>query len=664
MSKADYSEKENLKDEILKQITSTKFALTPAQLYNIDSVKNLTQPNEVRLQIREIKRRCNQLVKDGKLLDTEAPQDKQGEASGPYSINPNASPIPKSPKATLVPTPKPKPQTIIKPKILISIDSLNLDLIKLIVKEHRKKYGGTQEPGSIEELLDVKKSLLSNSEQPDEITTLVSHELQFDYSKVYPLIVEFMAGYFTEDKIIASLEHTTNSTYTTEQARKILSGCNVDELKTYSSNLLVYNLFQPETVNLLASAMAIDKFVNKPEATELPEKKELTPEDITVQDIILIAKSGNTTLEELAKDNSTPQWLISGVTESKELQGFNITDQNIVTKGIHKLYLEIQEQQKKELDVPIDPRIILSKDLLNKISSGNLSKNQKQIILEAREIDPLLDKLTSYVIDSKDYELTPIAVRLKENDGKLPFGLWQRILIHSQNGTMLEINRENLPVYQKLKFIINRIDSVTNRDDRELLTKTLFEFPGYDIKPISPQLVNLIESYFSQLSQSPVSSFNKDDITKKLTLLDTITLSDSDKRILINMHNILDADTMQKANTLVINNILHQNAKKLDKDLLDLGKSEYSEITFIAPISAEEKLLNTIASRITISTAPKVAHMVQEVLSLSESQIEELYEDLLSGKDTEVNEGLIYLYHKNLIPSLIYDTIRNILKRK
>lgn len=670
MSKADYFEKENLKDEILKQISVSKYALTPAQLYNIDSIKSLCQPNEVRLQIREIKRRCNQLVKDGKLLDTEAPSDKQGEASGPYSINPNAVPVPKPVKSK---PPRPaapeiSPKTIIKPipkEKKISEDNLTPEFIKILLKNYRSLYGLSSPPGTIGEIYEVAEALLKDNKKIPPLRDATRADLgpSYDPNKIYELIIIFIGGYFTSDKIISAMESLDNKKYSPIESKQILSTSDTAKLRSYTVNLLEIDGFYATSINLMAALIQINNFISESGEPISSTKQQLSPEDITKQDIILIANSGNTTLLELAKSIQTPQWLIDGVRESKELQGF-IADNDTVVKGIHKIYLEIQEEE-KEISVPIDPRIILSQTLLDNMSSGNLTKEEKNIIYEARMIDPQLDKLSSYVLESKDYELTPIAVKLNENNGKLPLVLWQRISIHKQNGTIMEINKENLPVYHKLKFIINRIDSVTNRDDKELLTKLLFEFPQYNFKSLSPQLITLIDSYFNQLSQSPVSSFNKDDIAKKLSLLDSITLSDSDKRIVSNMRSVLDANMIQKANTLVIDNILHQNAKKLPKtDTIDLGKSDYSEITFITPISKEEKLLNSISSRITISSAPKVSHMVREILSLREDLIEELYNDLLSGKDTEVNEGLIYLYHKDLIPPLIYETIRNTLIRK
>ncbi len=312
----------------------------------------------------------------------------------------------------------------------------------------------------------------------------------------------------------------------------------------------------------------------------------------------------------------------------------------------------------------IDSRIDLSATtgLEERISSKSLTKSDEELLSNMIPLAMSLDSLVTYIHESKDYfELAPIMLRF-DRDNKLPYHLWEAIRRHKSTGTMLEASREMLPVFLKLKSVVLRLDKIKDESDYISIAKIFMNFPKIADSPIHHTEILRVERYFSTLSSYPVSSPNKERIAKKISLLRSIHLNESESRIVANNEAVMNADMLQIPNEILIDDLLYTNKKSLPSDTLSFGP-QYTLVELSTPVSKEEARLKSIASKIDGMFAPEVASQVKDLYDLSEDDYERAITMFDSGKHTGYEEGFIYLNHRNLIDSIIYKQIENLIKK-
>lgn len=83
-----------------------------------------------------------------------------------------------------------------------------------------------------------------------------------------------------------------------------------------------------------------------------------------------------------------------------------------------------------------------------------------------------------------------------------------------------------------------------------------------------------------------------------------------------------------------------------------------------APMTEQKKRIIRRAKRFRLHNAEEMAELIKDLLSLRHEQIVDIYHDFMSGKNTEVDEGLVFIFHREAIDPLIYPLILNILKQK
>lgn len=588
----------DLKDEIFKVMEKSGTRMSRQDLYDIPSIKALVTPKPGReeLEIREIKRNCNDLVEEGKLTDLKAAV--QGQGSGPYIIS--GEPIPtdedmgmrsatyeKKERKPRKPYPTKIGATKIKPSLkLIDPTIITPDYIEIIYND----FISTSE--SKEEL----RTKLFNDNKDIEriIKEIINHNGISDSSEnaniIMRKIIEFMSDAFSDDKIIVAVQHSYPSVNNLPEAIELIRGTSINVRRDTYDHLLIDSSFPVTTINQGVAEYTIGKLVGEAIVSDR--------EPISAP----LPKKDKTSLKESLES------------------------------------------------LPIDDRILVSPDIIEKINNGEETNAIKELIYEARRIIPHLDNLSQHLQESNDHELIPIAnVFLEKN--ALPVFLWNRVMLHKETGTSVEIPKDKVEIYLQLKLLINRIDQI-NPEDRDTLVK-IFLTMGEDPKlVISPQIKSLINMYYTKLKSASVSYPDRNRIESKFKLLEKASLSESQQRIIANLRSVYEANKFQNANEIILNAVIHDI--KPTSSEIDFGKSKYSDIKLITPKSRIE----IIASGITIKKSTEIANTVSELLLLSESQIEEIYSDFESGKETGVDEALIYLYHCNLIDPIVYNLIK------
>ncbi len=312
----------------------------------------------------------------------------------------------------------------------------------------------------------------------------------------------------------------------------------------------------------------------------------------------------------------------------------------------------------------IDSRIDLSATpgLEERISSKSLTKADEELLSNMIPLAMSLDSLVTYIHESKDYfELAPIMLRF-DRDNKLPYHLWESVRRHKSTGTMLEASKEMLPIFLKLKSVVLRLDKIKDESDYISIAKIFMNFPKVSDSSLHHTEILRVERYFSTLSSYPISSSNKERIAKKISLLRSIHLNESESRIVTNNEAVMNADMLQVPNEILIDDLLYTNKKSLPSDMLSFGP-QYTLIELSTPVSKEEARLKSIASKIDGMFAPEVASQVKDLYDLSEDDYERAVTMFDSGKHTGYEEGFIYLNHRNLIDSIIYKQIENLIKK-
>lgn len=177
-----------LESEIIRLLSASAFSLSPKGLYLSSSIKSLLDPHPDRpdLEIRQIKRTCNSLVKQGLITDIGG---KSGEGSGPYSslssspIEIFASPTSPSAKPKTTRTRKVPVVTFSDPEPLTST-SKSIPIPQLIPSKFITSKFPSKTP---EEIAIIIKSL-SNSELDDLTNEILSSiNLSPKYSGAYSI---------------------------------------------------------------------------------------------------------------------------------------------------------------------------------------------------------------------------------------------------------------------------------------------------------------------------------------------------------------------------------------------------------------------------------------------------------------------------------------------
>jgi hypothetical protein len=309
--------------------------------------------------------------------------------------------------------------------------------------------------------------------------------------------------------------------------------------------------------------------------------------------------------------------------------------------------------------ITIDPRIKVTNDFMTKHQNNTLSSAGKNTLYEITTLIPHLDSLVQHLQSSKDYyELHHLLSEFTQNN-QLSLNDWKLIQAHKSTGTTQPISPTNLPIFQKLKLVINRLDKIPNTNERAQLIKLFNNFPLTD--SVSHSQISIIDSNFARLSNLPTSPLpSKDLLSKKLSLLNTLPLSDSEKRIVTQSETLLNADKLSIPNELIIDNILRSHTSDIPPEILEYSPSH---ISFAPIISLQEKHLRKIASHISIDSSSRISSQIREVFTFQDEDIEKLHTQLLSQRDTEVDEALIYIFHSDLIDPIVLKLINNLLKK-
>lgn len=306
--------------------------------------------------------------------------------------------------------------------------------------------------------------------------------------------------------------------------------------------------------------------------------------------------------------------------------------------------------------IPIDSRILVTPKFAKHHAENEFTKADREAYYEITRITPQLDSLITHLSESTDYyELTPISIRLEEEKA-LPIEIWQRLLSHKLTGTALEIVPANLPTYGKLKVIINRLNHVKDEDKQVKLIELFNTFPSYNTKEIPHYLISLIESAFASASSSSISKPDTTLLAKKISILKTIDLDESEKRIIAFNEVILSKNKAQIPNEILIDSILRDNKSKFPPDTFEFNKSHISLST---PISPEERYIRGIASRINIHTINDVVEQVKDLFSFEDDLYEKIKKQFDEHKPTGADEGIVYIEHKKFIDPIYREMIED-----
>lgn len=490
-------------------------------------------------------------------------------------------------------------------------------------------------------------------------------------------IIHFMADRIFNYDILTSIKTVRPDIINFKESFKdgTLTADDLNKMTEYILNNYNIPLTFP---NKTAVAYAFADFVNipikfgdtlkQPISVQEPEptpEKILTPDLITL-DLIRMAiqrsmGSGHNidTINDIVthENNPIPNEVVSAIKSELKSQGYYIGVREIdIIKETVTDILKVYDENVIS-GISIDSRIlIIDSKFVERLANLKLKKSDWSFIKDIQEITPLLDKLEKYLNSSTDDEIAVFKASYIKN-GKLPLGVWKLISSNKETGTSLPIKKINLAEYNNLKSIINRIDLISNEDDKIKLIKLYHELPGLEIG-IESSSVDLIDKYIYIIS-SPKSTLNKEDIEAKFASLKALSLNDYEQRVLANLEDTYNANLFQKAHEMKLDSFLHSHAIEIED--FEFGKNIYTPVKRKKILSPIEKIIKNTVKNMKIFNAKEMVGDIHNFLSLPEDTQDNIVAEFESGNSGAFDDAIIYLYYKNKMPTAIYSYIKTLL---
>jgi hypothetical protein len=715
---------EPIQDEIISQLKLSSSALTSQQLYAIPSVRALVtpQPDRPELEKREVKRICNKMVKMGLLDDGGA----GGTTTGPFKITGTSVPIeaktPKPEKKEEETT----SSTSISPDIPIGeteeeaiaagADTGSVEDITVTEPKVRKTRGTVIVPSlkaddiTDEEIITAVQELESVS---DLSYSRIRRNIRYmQRNRTKELIVKILEkkgisttrlSAINREEAIKALERFKNTANlgieaTTDVIReKIyyaytnLRGDYNIELERTNTNFLkdfyykADKYLQKNVALTILSHLEVESpsndevektrmFVFNWSLPSLPSLKasEITDSDLVNAYLLYSGKQTSYTPEEVyqgLKNIFTKPTEFTKFADilTKDVKGFAPSDESraaiISTTGKWIVHQDNLRDQAKSVS-KIGDKINLStmSEFMKRKEAGILNKTDLKIVDNLKSINTNLKLLTEYLNGSPDHEILDLRFKLK-NEGNLTLQEWNQVERHRKTGTTALIPMKNLDSYQKLKFVINRIDKVEG-PDRDNLIKFYHEFSTYAEERVPIEAHVVIDKYYKILNATKVSAPNLKLFDEKLLLLSSLSsmLKVADRKMLSKLQLIRsNTDEIQQRDMIVLDRIMHINQSIIVEktEEYDFGRSKYSPVTrlVIKTESALETKIRQTSSVINMNTAYKVAEKYKALTQKSDDEIDDLYEKFKKGESTGFDLALLYFYHRDAIDPMLIPLI-------
>jgi len=308
----------------------------------------------------------------------------------------------------------------------------------------------------------------------------------------------------------------------------------------------------------------------------------------------------------------------------------------------------------------IDPRIDVSDypDIQEKISKNLLNAQEEEFVRELNVINKpgRIDELLK-ILESKDFELTRPQI-LFERNKKLSLNDWGHVYAHSKAGTTIPMHEQNITSFGDLKYVINRIDSVTNERDRDNLIDIYYRLtdPGTNKTPLVHDLETIIKKYKDSLKGVKVQVVDKTEMRKKIGILRTAIdpRDDENLAILENMEMMLVADKILPVHEMMIDQLIREYANLLKDTTLDFGETKNSRIKFVTQEEARNSRIKKVADGINLYNADEIAATLAQLHTLPDESAQRMYNQIISGEsltidDDKIDEAIIIMYHADLV---------------